>query len=302
MAAFQVSFPDQLDELLKVLRERCGSSGLPLRGALGLQRQVAVEGSETRFWVDNWQDTRIIVHTVVLGDHGREGCYRQYITCAIVDQVGDEEIGRFLEHEGVVDWSLATVFVAARRSLKGVWQALAEKHGGTSTTTSDCYLYALGEEPSPDLDCDTPPTLPAGYTLGPIGLQHACFINSNWKFGSGNRTLEMIKRTLAIGGTFGAFHSSDLNADKQDLVSWGMIRPYGGIGMLQTIDDHRRRGLGRVVVVQLVKWLRERNCVPYCYIEDDNQASVALFEKLGFRKDADYQAMWGSLLAKWMEV
>ena len=107
---FQVSFPDQLDELLKVLRERCGSSGLPLRGALGLQRQVAVEGSETRFWVTTGRIPGSLYYGCSRGPRPERDAIGSTSLCAIVDQVGDEEIGRFLEHEGVVDWSLATVF------------------------------------------------------------------------------------------------------------------------------------------------------------------------------------------------
>jgi ribosomal protein S18 acetylase RimI-like enzyme len=60
--------------------------------------------------------------------------------------------------------------------------------------------------------------------------------------------------------------------------------PFGNMGMLYTKPEHRRRGLGKLVVDLLARKLLEEGRRVYAYIEDDNPASVTLHEQVGFKK------------------
>jgi GNAT superfamily N-acetyltransferase len=75
-------------------------------------------------------------------------------------------------------------------------------------------------------------------------------------------------------------------------VCWMVTYHYGSIGMLHTVDSHRRQGLARAVVLALCNHLRivRSYMPPFCHIIDDNAPSRSLFESMGFvrRGTADW--------------
>jgi RimJ/RimL family protein N-acetyltransferase len=85
-----------------------------------------------------------------------------------------------------------------------------------------------------------------------------------------------------------------------ELVSWCMIYDYGALGMLHTIPGHRGRGLAKAAVQALLLLIRESptdmRCPPFCYIERSNDASRAVFTKLGFLRIDD--ALWAGMRYK----
>ena len=74
-----------------------------------------------------------------------------------------------------------------------------------------------------------------------------------------------------------------------DLVAWILTNGNGSIGMLHTVDSHRSRGLAQALVRQLLPlWMHAGfGCPPFAYITPENQASMAVFGKLGFSKKLD---------------
>jgi N-acetylglutamate synthase len=54
--------------------------------------------------------------------------------------------------------------------------------------------------------------------------------------------------------------------------------------------DHRRRGLGLVVMAGLLGWAAERGATTaYLQVRGDNPAALALYDRLGFRAHHTYR-------------
>ena len=62
-----------------------------------------------------------------------------------------------------------------------------------------------------------------------------------------------------------------------------MIRD-GAMGMLETLPDHRRKGLAQKCILALAKKHLEIGFEPYVFIHAHNLPSIKLFEKLGFKR------------------
>lgn len=66
------------------------------------------------------------------------------------------------------------------------------------------------------------------------------------------------------------------------LVSWIFSTEWGGLGMLQTHEEHRRKGYGKIVTQAMMKKLAEENHDPILFILESNKTSQMMFESLGF--------------------
>lgn len=67
------------------------------------------------------------------------------------------------------------------------------------------------------------------------------------------------------------------------LVSWILETEWGGLGMLQTLEEHKRKGYAKVVTQAMIKEIaKEENLDSVLFIIDTNTSSKRLFESLGF--------------------
>ncbi|XP_020365750.1 glycine N-acyltransferase-like protein 3 isoform X3 [Rhincodon typus] len=139
----------------------------------------------------------------------------------------------------------------------------------------------------------------------------------NWKtrfmFGGIDRNfLELMKAVAACKKSTISFTSSSYTMvlqDPKDLlditsehycildetdnpVSWLLTYPYGAMGLLYTLPEHRRKGYAKLLVTKMVKVLQNLGYPIYCFIEDENSRSYQLFQKLGFKEAPEIHAIW----------
>ncbi|SFG41486.1 FR47-like protein [Desulfotomaculum arcticum] len=69
------------------------------------------------------------------------------------------------------------------------------------------------------------------------------------------------------------------------LVAWALTHDDGAIGFLNVLEGYRRKGYGKDITVAMIKRLLEIGEVPYAHIEEENEKSMSLALKTGFRKD-----------------
>jgi len=69
------------------------------------------------------------------------------------------------------------------------------------------------------------------------------------------------------------------------LVAWALTHDDGAIGFLNVLEEYRGRGYATKVTVAMIKRLLEIGEVPYVHIEEENEKSMNLALKTGFRKD-----------------
>ncbi|XP_001607620.2 glycine N-acyltransferase-like protein 3 [Nasonia vitripennis] len=71
------------------------------------------------------------------------------------------------------------------------------------------------------------------------------------------------------------------------LVSWVLYGELGHLGMLQTVDEHKRKGYGKIVTQVLSKELAdEEGLDSVLFVVDKNVASEKLFESLNYKRVA----------------
>lgn len=70
-----------------------------------------------------------------------------------------------------------------------------------------------------------------------------------------------------------------------ELIGWGLTHDDGAIGFVYVLPEYRGQGLASAIVVSIIQQLKENNLPIYCHIEEDNLASITLFEGLGFVKE-----------------
>ncbi len=73
--------------------------------------------------------------------------------------------------------------------------------------------------------------------------------------------------------------------ENDKLAAWGLTHDDGGIGALHVVDNYRRKGYGKEIVIYLSEKIRSSNRIPYAQVEEKNVNAMNLFAKLGFVKD-----------------
>lgn len=73
--------------------------------------------------------------------------------------------------------------------------------------------------------------------------------------------------------------------DNNKLVSWAITQDDGAIGFLHTLDDYRRKRYGYNITLAMIEKLRSINELPFAYAKKDNNRSINLLCKLGFREN-----------------
>ena len=68
------------------------------------------------------------------------------------------------------------------------------------------------------------------------------------------------------------------------LVSWAVHNDFHGIGMLQTLEEHKGKGYAKVITNAIAKKLGEQGISPTLFIVNGNVTSETLFKHLNWKK------------------
>ena len=120
----------------------------------------------------------------------------------------------------------------------------------------------------------------------PLGPEYANFINDNWKFKSDTSFL-WIQSQCQNNMAFGTFTTLDTDDEFKEPNSWIMAYTHCALGLLKTKDEWCGNGCAKACIKSLSNHLLKFGITPFCFIEDFNQGSMKLFEKLGFEKTHD---------------
>ena len=76
-------------------------------------------------------------------------------------------------------------------------------------------------------------------------------------------------------------------------VSWVLSTEFGSLRHLYTLEDHRRKGYAKIVILEMVKEMLKAGVTPELEVDLENPditAVVKLYIELGFVES--YNAMW----------
>ncbi|XP_066157265.1 uncharacterized protein [Euwallacea fornicatus] len=119
-------------------------------------------------------------------------------------------------------------------------------------------------------------TCPEGVYVKELESEDIGTIVDNWElsFAEAGQKLE---NWLKLRKGFGVYLAKD---DK--LLSWISPSCFGQMAALQTLDEHKRKGYGSLVVKHMAKYLAEEGFDCCGTVNPENKASEAVLKKLGF--------------------
>ena len=104
---------------------------------------------------------------------------------------------------------------------------------------------------------------------------------------------DAVKDTIANLPTCGLFKYGKL-------VAYGMLTTYGGIGKLYVDPEHRRKGLGAYLLSYLSRTAVKDGFldVPFVGVSEHNETSIAIFDRLGFKREPKTERFWYRIVKK----
>jgi len=72
---------------------------------------------------------------------------------------------------------------------------------------------------------------------------------------------------------------------KDKLVAWGLTHDDGALGSLHVLDEYRKKGYGKEILISLIYQNRKHGKISFAQIEEKNLKATNLIEQLGFVKD-----------------
>lgn len=72
---------------------------------------------------------------------------------------------------------------------------------------------------------------------------------------------------------------------KDKLVAWGLTHDDGALGSLHVLDEYRKKGYGKEILISLIHQNRKLGRISFAQIEEKNVKATNLIEQLGFVKD-----------------
>jgi 8-oxo-dGTP diphosphatase len=72
---------------------------------------------------------------------------------------------------------------------------------------------------------------------------------------------------------------------KDKLVAWGLTQDDGALGSLHVLDEYRKKGYGKEILISLIHQNRKRDKISFAQIEEKNTKATNLIKQLGFVKD-----------------
>ncbi len=130
-----------------------------------------------------------------------------------------------------------------------------------------CALYYMPKE-NLDLSLKT-------REVKPLNLRYASLVDEFYPY-RGDHSLDAILDNLKHRPSSAIFVEGEP-------VSWVMVHEDYSIGIMHTLEDHRRKGYAIDVTIDLCDQLMKIGEIPFLQIVADNQMSPGLAQKCGFK-------------------
>ncbi|XP_064400353.1 uncharacterized protein LOC135346600 [Halichondria panicea] len=133
-----------------------------------------------------------------------------------------------------------------------------------------------------------PMTCPEGYVLRSLEECHIEEVSVEWSYMDRDKKISLFTQIVKQQHSVGIFPTCSGKIDKSP-VGWCLQYPSGFFGHLFVNEEHRRKGLAKVLVQHICCLIEEDGEVPLAFVERDNIKSLSLFRSLSFVQ-SDFQA------------
>ncbi|XP_019559658.3 uncharacterized protein LOC109428387 [Aedes albopictus] len=177
----------------------------------------------------------------------------------------------------LLDWDYSYMIVSAQESKRTVIQEVLRLcNVDTLWEVTSSMKYELPMEDCLKLEL----SLPEGLELKKLGIEHAVTANEVWPWRHEGSEYFM-KRLAAWNTSIGLFNESG------EMLAWSFVWPTGAIGPLEVAKNHLRKGYGTIIAKAIAKEVAKVGMNCYGTIVSGNDASEAMFSKLGFKRVED---------------
>ncbi|XP_045537616.1 uncharacterized protein LOC106711179 [Papilio machaon] len=176
-----------------------------------------------------------------------------------------------LKTSKLIDWTRQIeVPFAPKHVMDCVRRVNLEKNMKTVITRTETFI----------LDKDMPLfkdiRLPDGFKFKPLTLEYVDLVDSTWphRYDSSDWYFDLLTRANLGYGLF----------KQNDLIAWVFIKEMGALGHLYTLEEHRQKGYGELVLKLISNILlkQKRHVVAFCV--EGNKIAYKLYKKLGFER------------------
>jgi len=137
-----------------------------------------------------------------------------------------------------------------------------------------CTMYCLRKEYA----LRTSISIPSNVYIKEVNPEEASIMNSVYPHsfpGSTQRLAYFIK----LNGGYGVYLKSN-----DQLVAWITLSCLGQLSALQTLEEHKRKGYGKLITLFMCRKLAEKGLHSFATVNVGNKPSELLFDSLGFKK------------------
>ncbi|XP_043527472.1 glycine N-acyltransferase-like protein 3 [Frieseomelitta varia] len=123
--------------------------------------------------------------------------------------------------------------------------------------------------------------IPDECYIKPLDKLNVPLIHSLWPHKSVKNpelSLKYIATLIELNGGIGLYLKKN-----DSLVSWGIQNDWQGLGMVQTLEEHKGKGYAKVIVNMLSKKIAEQGISTTLFIIKGNTSSEKMFKALGWK-------------------
>lgn len=132
-------------------------------------------------------------------------------------------------------------------------------------------------------DVDIPVSKNTFISLNELHAE-AIYSNSNYKqYTSIQYINDRLKKDISVG-----------IIENHNLVAWGFTHDDGALGFLHVLDQYRKKGYGKDILLKLIALKRKKDKPVFCNIVPDNEKAIRLVTQLGF--EFDRKVSWVKLI------
>ncbi|XP_059476513.1 uncharacterized protein LOC132197311 [Neocloeon triangulifer] len=140
-----------------------------------------------------------------------------------------------------------------------------------------CHMHYASAEDAANIEI---PELAANVRVGPLDLSHVDTVCKYWPHYSADYR-RVVEKMVELNPSCGVFVRNEDGAE--ELAAMIVQSEYGGLGILQTVPEHRRKGYALTALRHQARALGRAGVSPHCHVIVDNYRSVELFKKSGLK-------------------
>ncbi|CAB3376460.1 Hypothetical predicted protein [Cloeon dipterum] len=140
-----------------------------------------------------------------------------------------------------------------------------------------CYMHYIAAEDAAKVEV---PEIPPNVRVGPLDKCHVGIVCKYWPHYSPDY-LNVVEKMIELNPSCGVFVKNEDGSE--ELAAMILQSEYGGLGILQTVPEHRRKGYALIALRHQTRTLGKAGINVHCHVIVKNFNSIELFKKSGLK-------------------